>query len=560
MPFYIISSFNDLKIFKEMIVKGMDTKLIIFSMAGGLALFLFGIKVLSDGLQMALGDKIKSLLEKPAGSKLAGVGIGAAVTAIIQSSGITAITIMGLINAGLITLAQSIPIIMGANIGTTITTQLIAFNIGKISLPVIAIGFLMTAVGNREIIKYVGQITLGFGILFLGMNLMSTEAELLVKNQQIVNFLAGMGKTPLLGILAGTGFTAVIQSSSATSGLVISMAQTAGKSLIDLKTAMALILGANIGTCATALLASIKSSPESKRAALAGLVIKIIGVALVFPVLNQFAVLIQKTSPDLARQIAYTHLFFNLAVTLLLLPVTGLILFIVTRIIPAKEDKKAKGVKYLEEHTLRTPIIALDMAEKETIRMARISLNMIEASRLALFERDKKYIGIVKDQEKIVDFLDDKIEEFLSEIKEDALPAHRRTDLAILNHVISDIERIGDHANNICELAETREAKNIRFSDDAFDELRDVFDKADDSLELVIKLIQKFDESVGNRIMEIEKEVDKMVIQMEENHYERLDHGACTAEGGPLYLDILRNLERITDHTHNIAAAMHFGF
>lgn len=572
----------------------VNMKLIIFSMAGGLALFLYGMKILSSGLQMALGDRIKKLMERLTDNKVSGVGIGALVTAIVQSSSITTVTLVGLINAGMITLAQSIPVIMGANIGTTITAQLVAFKIGKYSLPIIAIGFVMYSLGDRlshmadwtlsflpgnkkdrwkekkkkyekteknDIYKNLGQIFLGFGILFLGMTLMSSEAKHLVENQKVVELFSKMGGVPILGILAGTIFTAIVQSSSAATGLVISLGldpSTAG--LIDLKSSIAFILGANIGTCITVLFASIGSTLSSKRAALAHVLFNIIGVLLFIPFITPFSSFIHGTSQDLPRQIANAHVLFNLTTTIILLPGSAVLLALVTRLLPGEEIRMKKGAKYLDEHTMHTPSVALGLAVKETVRMSRIALNMIEASRVALFDKDLKQIEIIKEKESVVDFLDDAIEDFLIKIDKDSLSSSQQTHLAILNHIISDIERIADHANNISELAEFRINKNIKFSNEAFAELKEVFEKADESIELVIKVILEGDMEVVDRIMEIEKQVDQLTIQLENNHHERLEQGLCTPEAGPIFLDIIRNLERITDHTYNIAAAKSFGF
>jgi len=538
-------------------MKPININLIIFSMAGGLALFLFGMKVLSQGLQMAFGNKLRMLLEKLTNNKIGGVATGAVVTAIVQSSSITTVTLVGLINAGLITLAQSIPIIMGANIGTTITSQLIAFKVAKYSLAIIAVGFLLYSVSKRDSYKYAGQVILGFGILFLGMHLMSSEAKLLTKSAVIMNMLAQVGKVPVLGILSGIIFTAIVQSSSATSGLVISMGM---ENLLDLKAAILIILGANIGTCITVVFASIGSTLSSKRAALAHVLFNIVGVLIFILLLTPFISLVKWTSSDLARQIANAHVFFNIIVTALLLPLSGVLLIIVTRLIPGEEPKVEEGPRFLDKHTLRTPVTALAMAEKEAVRMAKIALSMIEASRLALFERSEKEIAIVIQKEDVVDLLDNEIEIFLAKIDKDALSTQQMANLAVLNHAISDIERIADHANNICELAAQRIKQKVRFSEEAFEELKDVFEKADQSLMLVSEVLMTGDTKATNEIKMIEKEVDKLVLELEDNHYERLNQGICTAKAGPIYLDILRNLERITDHTHNIACAKSIGF
>ena len=539
-------------------MNSINLQIILFSMAGGLALFLYGMDVLSHGLQMAAGNKLKKLLEKLTDNKLSGVGIGAVVTAIIQSSSITTVTLVGLINAGIITFSQSIPVIMGSNIGTTITAQLIAFKIGKLSLPIIAVGFIIYSVYKKNMYKYLGQIILGFGILFLGMNLMSGEAKQLIHSKEIVEMLAEMGKVPVLGILAGMLFTGIIQSSSATSGLVISMGM-GSKSLLDLKAAVAIMLGANIGTCITVVLASIGSTLSSKRAALAHVLIKTVGVLMILVVLNPFLGMVKLTSSDLGRQIANAHLLFNVISTIILLPFTGLIEKIVIKLKPGDEIKLEDGARYLDENTLQTPVIALDMAEKEILRMAKITLSMIESSRIAFFELNKREIQVVQQKEKIVDMLDVSIGEFLSKINHDGLSARQIRNLLVLDHVITDLERIGDHANNICELAKQRIDGKFRFTGEALDELKDVFDKTDRAVTLSPEVIRHASVPAINEVKQIECEVDEMTIQMEQDHLERLDEGYCHPKAGPVYLDVLRNLERITDHMNNIASSKSIG-
>ncbi len=540
-------------------MNSVNIEMIIFSMAGGLALFLFGMKVLSQGLQMAAGDKLKKLLEKLTNNKLKGVGIGALVTAIIQSSSITTVTLVGLINAGIIDLGQAVPVIMGANIGTTVTAQLIAFHVGKFALPIIAIGFLAYSVSKKDMHKYLGQVLLGFGILFLGMNLMSSEAKSLVHDQRIMNLMITMGQVPAWGILAGTVFTGIIQSSSATSGLVISMGMGSEK-LMSLNAAVAIILGANIGTCVTVGLASLGSTLSSKRAALCHVLFNVIGVVIFAIIFSPFIALVKMTSGSIGRQIANAHLIFNITTTLILLPLSAVLISVVKKMIPGEEIKVEEGPKYLDEHTLQTPGIALAMAEKETVRMARIALSMIEASRVALFDRDPKQIDVVKQKEKTVDTLDDAIEIFMSKIDKEGLSEKQQVNLAVLTHAISDIERIGDHANNICELAAQRIERKVRFSEEAFEELKEVFEKTDLSVMKCIDVIKNGDLAAISKIKQIEQEVDGMVIQMEQNHLERLEQGFCLPNAGPVYLDVLRNLERITDHTHNIACAKSIGF
>ena len=536
-----------------------DVKLIIITMSGGLALFLYGMKMLSEGLQLAFGDRLRVLLERLTGNKMKGVGVGAVFTAIIQSSSITTVTLVGLINAGLITLSQSVPVIMGANIGTTMTAQLIAFKIGKFALPIIALGFFIYATGRRPASKYAGQVILGFGILFLGMNLMSSEAKMLTQDPRITDMMSRMGQNPLMGILAGTLFTAVVQSSSATTGLVISLAMT-GNGLLSLNSAIALILGANIGTCITVILAAMGSSLSSRRAAAAHVLFNIIGVLLFFPILGIFSNLVTQTSANLPRQIANAHLFFNLSCTLILIPFTDLLVKLVIRILPGREIHMEKGVKYLDEHTLRTPSVALKLAEMETTRVAGITLSMVQASRKALFDENPTQVDVVRESEAVVDELKSRISKFLTRIDKRLLTNRQKANHAVLSHAINDLERISDHANNICELATVRISRKIKFSPEAFEELSGVFQKAEDSLITIETLITEGDENLVSQVLQIESDVDDIVSQLERRHMDRLEENQCTAEAGPIYIDVLRNLERITDHTHNIACAKSFGF
>lgn len=538
----------------------MDYKLIIFSLLGGLALFIYGMVLLSQGLQMCAGEKLRTLLEKLTNNKLKGVAVGALVTMIIQSSSATTVTLVGLINAQLITLAQAVPVIMGSNIGTTITAQLVAFKLDQICLPVIAVGFAMFFFGKKDGTRYLGQLLMGFGILFLGLKIMSSEVSQLAKNQELVNLLAKTGKYPALAILASMIFTELIQSSSATTGLIIAMGSSG---LIDLQTAVCFVFGANIGTTITVILAAFapgNSAISSKRAALCHVLFNVTGNLIFYPFIGLYTDFISHTSTDIARQIANSHTFFNITVTCLLLPLSGLLIKLVTLIIPGEERKIDTGVKYLDDNTLKTPVIALSMAHNETCRMAEITLRMIDSSRKAIFGKDKNEIYLVSDMEVTVDFLDGKIEDFINKIKDAPLSHQQRVRLSVLNHIISDIERIADHSNNICELAGLGISKKMEFSDEAMAELAVVFDKTRASFEKSLEIIKDYNENIIREILDLERQIDKLVIEDEAKHMERLENGKCTAEVGPVYLDILRNLERISDHAHNMAYARKLGF
>ena len=304
----------------------MDVIPIVFGMVGGLALFLYGMTLLSTGLQKAAGDKLRVWIEKLTNNKLKGVGVGALVTAIVQSSSITTVTLVGLINAGLISLGQSIPVIMGANIGTTITAQLIAFKIGAFSLPIIAIGFALNAICKRPSHRYIGQIIMGFGLLFLGMTTMSIGLKPLRTDPLALALLAEFGQIPLFGVAAGAVFTALIQSSSATTGLVIAMAS---EQLLDLPGAIAIIIGANIGTCITVVLASLGATLTSKRAALSHVLFNLAGAAIFLAIFSPFVSLVTLTAANLPRQIANAHLIFNVSMVVIMLPCVAVFVIVV---------------------------------------------------------------------------------------------------------------------------------------------------------------------------------------------------------------------------------------
>lgn len=538
----------------------MDYEMIVFSVFGGLALFLYGMTLLSEGLQKAAGDKLKSLLEKLTGSKIRGVVLGTVVTMIIQSSSATTVTLVGLINAKIITLAQAVPVIMGANIGTTITAQIIAFKLSALSLPIIAVGAVFFFRSKNERWKSFGTVLIGFGVLFLGLEIMSSEVKNLAKDQRIVNFLASLGKYPLAAVLASMVFTEIIQSSSATTGVIIVMGQTG---MIDLQTAICFVLGANMGTTITVCLAAFGttgSSISAKRSAIVHVLFNVLGNIIFLPFIKQFTYVISLTASEVARQIANSHTIFNVCITILFLPFSWVLIKIVTFLIPGKEVSIAKGVKYLDENTLKTPAAALAMAEKETARMGKIALSMLESARKALLEKDKDSIMMVKEKEKLVDHLDDEIELYLQKIDPRYLSKTEESQMNVCLHVISAYERIADHANNITEQAETRINRKIKFTCEALDELDMIFEMASDSVDKSIRIIKDCNMETAEKILEIEEKVDKLVVSYEQENYDRIISGKCSSPSSSIYLDTLRNLERITDHTHNIAHAEMHGF
>ena len=535
----------------------MELLPIIFGLVGGLALFLYGLFLLSEGLQKAAGERLKELLERMTNRPIKGVVVGTVVTSIVQSSSITTVVMVGLINAGLMNLEQSLPIIMGANIGTTITAQMVAFKVGAYALPMIAIGFVLFFFFKDKKYFFTGQAILGFGLLFLGMGFMTDAVKPLRSAPFFINILVSFGQHPIRGIAASTIFTGIVQSSSATTALIVALGMA---DVITLRSAIPLLLGSNIGTCITVLLASMGSRLTSKRAAIAHLIFNIVGVLIFLPFLGPLENVVVLSSTNLPRQIANAHTLFNITTTLLLLPFIGILVVIVTKILPGEEISIDRGTKYLDERTLRTPSIALSQALKETTRMAKTASKMLDLSMKAFEEGDKKKFITIKKEEEAVDELHGLIDRYLAKIGEKDLSQEQMKIHATLHHSIADIERVADHAHNIAELAETKIRNNVQFSEYADDELRITFNKVKDGYDKAINVLENRDEEFGRRVLDIEREIDVLEKEFEENHYKRLREGVCKPEAGPIFVDMLRNLERISDHAHNIVNAVLTGF
>ncbi len=535
----------------------MDILTIIFGIFGGLALFLYGIMLLSEGLQKAAGKSLKTMIEKLTNRPIKGIFGGALITAIIQSSSITTVTLVGLINAGLMTLEQAAGVIIGSNIGTTVTAQLVAFNVGKYALPIIAIGVLLLFTARKRKTSYMGQILLGFGILFLGMNLMSEGARPLGESAFFLNMIKNFSDIPILGVIAGAIITGIIQSSSATSGLVIAMGM---EGVIDLKAAVAVMIGANIGTCVTVLIASIGSSISSKRAAWFHLIFKTIGALIFIPFISLFTNFVLMTSKNLPRQIANAHTLFNVSTAFILLPFIFVIISFIKKLIPGRDAMVHKGTKFLEKRILNTPSIALSQAGKETIRMARIAKSMLNDSKKIFFENKKELVNIVIKKEEAVDEIFRSLNEYLEEISQKPLNNKDAKKFTILSHSVSDIERVGDHANNIVELFERKRKEKLKFSKYAMDELKDMFEKVENVYGKAIIALREDSREIAEQIEELEDEVDKKEKEFEENHIKRLKKKICNPSSGIIFVDTLRNLERISDHATNIGNAVIAGF
>lgn len=532
----------------------MNLFYIILQVFAGLALFLFGIRMLSNGLKKIAGSKLKRLLEKMTSNKYKGILVGAATTALIQSSSLTMVTQIGLLNAGLLTLEQSVGIIMGQEIGTTVTAQIVAFPIGNFFLLMIIIGFVLHIFPKFKKYQHIGQILLGFGILFLGMKTMSGGAKGIMDYPIIIDTLVSFGATPILGVIAGAIFTGIVQSSSATTGLVIAMGAT---NVITLPAAIALILGANIGTCVTGFIASLGSCKSAKRAAFIQIFMNVVTVAIFISFIQPFSTLISNTSANLPRQIANAHTVYNAISILMILPFTRYVVMLTKKVVPGELIKtEERASKYLDERFLRAPFMALSQASKEVNRIAKIALKMLDLSKKALLKSDEKAAKEVFENEDLIDDLCYYAENYLDRIPTNELSRAEFQKHIKLIHAITDIERTADLSNNIAVSAIDKINQEKEFTKIAEEEMDVMFKKARLAYKDSIEALKKEDEELAKKVTELEDQIDAFEKKFKRNHIRRLKAGTCDIRADVIFTDTLRNLERIGDHADNIASSI----
>ncbi len=523
---------------------------IIMGLIGGLGLFIYGIQLMGDGLQKTAGDRLRKIIEVLTTKPWRGVLVGAAITSLIQSSSATTVMAVGFVNAGIMTLPQAIGVIMGANIGTTITAQLIAFQLDKYSLPAVGIGFGMMFFAKRRTWKHLGQTILGFGLLFLGMLIMKDTMAPLKQYPGFVNLMALFGTTPILGVLVGTGMTVMVQSSSATIGIAQALSF---KGLLTIRQAIPIILGDNIGTCVTAILASIGTSLSARRAAAAHVLFNIFGTIIFMLSLPLVYRLVTMSSTSVARQIANTHTFFNAVNTLLWLPFVVLFTAIVIKLVPGKELVIEKAPIYLDKNVMVTPSIALDLATREITRMGNLSAEMLDESVALLYNKiSKAKIKQITHREEVVDILAEEITLYLSELSQQSLSLEQSERLTGLMHAVNDIERVGDHAENIMQLAENKAEDRLEFSSHAQAELQEVYSVVKEFFNKMIAGLESGDQPMVSEYRKLEYEVDGLVRKARKEHLKRLKEGTCHPIAGVIFLDLLTNLERIGDHANNV--------
>ena len=520
------------------------------AVAGGLGLFLYGMILMGEGLQKVAGDRLRRILEVLTSVPVIGVVVGTVVTVLVQSSSATTVMTVGFVNAGLMNLQQAISIILGANIGTTVTAQMVSLKLTDLALPAIIIGFLLSFVGKSRFQKHLGQVIMGFGILFLGMTIMSDGLRPLRTSPLFKQYMIMFGDHPLLGILAGAAFTAAVQSSSAFTGLVISLAL---QDLIGLSAAVTLILGSNIGTCITAMLASIGTNITARRASMAHVLFNVFGVMLFFPFLGPFTRLVASSASTVAHQAANAHTLFNVINVLIVLPFIALFSRLVTRLVPGVETRLDVGPKYLDPYLIATPSVALGQATHELLRMGQLAIGMIDDVFNSFHTGNTDSLKYAAQKEVTINSLDTEVVSYLVKVAQKSLSLEQSTRHRALLNVSNDIERIGDHADNLIELIQYKLDNNLHFSDEAKYELDNMQKLVRSAVELSLDALRDDDVALAGKVMLMEDEVDKMEKDLRYSHMCRLNDGKCQPSSGVVFLDAISNLERMADHATNIA-------
>jgi phosphate:Na+ symporter len=530
----------------------------LFEFLGGLGIFLFGLKFMGDGLQKSAGDKLRDLLDRFTTNPLMGVLAGILVTILIQSSsGTTAITI-GLVSAGFMTLRQAIGVIMGANIGTTVTAFIIGFDVGEYSLPIMALGSILLFFFKNKKVHNLGQIVFGFGALFYGLELMSGGMKPLRSLEAFHELTVNLSSNPLLGVVIGTVFTVIVQSSSATIGI---LQELHAQHLIDLKASLPVLFGDNIGTTITAVLASIGASVAAKRAAATHVLFNLIGTTIFMILLKPFILLISNLkdamnlNPEMT--IAFAHGIFNTTNTIIQLPFVAVLAYIVTKLIPGEDSIIEYKPKHLDPVFIeQSPSIALGQAKEEVIRMGNFAIKGLESAKLFLETKQQKHADTATQIEDAINNLDKKITDYLVVLSTSSLSEHESNEHTALMNTIRDIERIGDHFENIIELVEYQQANKVNITEQGLIELNEMFEYTISTVKEAIDCLDKKDIEEARDVVKREEEIDRMERKLRKQHILRMNEGACTGQAGIVFVDIVSNLERIGDHAVNIAEAV----
>lgn len=522
---------------------------------GGLALFLFGITLLSSGMEQLAGDQIQKWLDRVTGNLLKSAVFGTAATALLQSSGLLMVTMMGLINANLMTVEQAIGVMLGQEIGTTLTAQIVAFQIGNFRLILVILGFVFLEFFPRRDWRKFGEILMGLGIVFVGMSYMAEALTSLVEVPWIARSLYLMGEYPWLGILAGILFTAITQSSTAVTSMVVAMGIS---QVIALEGGIGIILGANIGSCITGLIAGLRLSQAARQASIAQILINLIGVLLFFPFIHLFASLIQQTSPLLPRQIANAHTAFNVIVSLLMFPFVRQIAELARKLAPAeKQAEELKVTTYIDEMQFAVPAVALNEAARELYRMGEVTTEMVELSCKALIDSDIAPVErVLVLEKKVVDPVSKELERFINTLMRRDLNLIQQKRCFQIKNLISDIERVGDMAEDIAQHAQERIETRTTFTEAAIQDLVQLSHCAHTNYARSLQAFRDSDRELAKLVCKAESEFDNMYWKSRQLHIQRLEQGLCVPEADVIFTETLRLLERISDHADNLGVSV----
>ncbi|WP_053364115.1 Na/Pi cotransporter family protein [Bacillus sp. FJAT-27251] len=527
----------------------------LFSFLGGLGIFLFGIKYMGDGLQKSAGDRLRDILDRFTSNPVMGVLAGMFVTILIQSSsGTTALTV-GLVAAGFMNLRQAIGVIMGANIGTTVTAFIIGIKIGDYALPIIAVGAILLFFFKHKKVQHFGQIVFGFGALFYGLDLMSTGMKPLREVQAFTDLTMEMSSNPILGVVIGVLFTVIVQSSSATIGILQGLF---GDGLVTLNAALPVLFGDNIGTTITAVLAAIGTSVAARRAAATHVLFNLIGTFIFMVLLRPFTALIELIQGSLnlnpEMTIAFAHGIFNVSNTLIQLPFVAALAYIVTKLIPGQDSVIEYKAQHLDPIFIeQSPSIAIGQAKEEVLRMGKFAVQGLEETNLYLKTKNAKHSGTAYQLEDAINNLDRKITDYLVLLSTSSLSNHESKEHGNLMDTVRDIERMGDHFENILELVEYQMANKVKMTDTAMDDLEKMFTLTISTVKNALQAFDQNDKLMAEKVVKKEEEIDKMERSLRKQHILRINEGACSGQAGIVFVDIVSNLERIGDHAVNIA-------
>ena len=531
----------------------------ILTLAGGLGLFLFGMKHMSESIEKAAGAKLRKILEIFTTNKFAGLGVGMLFTAILQSSSACTVMVVSFVNSGLMNLYQAAGIIMGANIGTTITSQLVSFKLSDYAPIFLLIGAVIVMFIKKPAVNRIGQIIVSFGTLFLGISLMSNAMGGLKESEAVLNLFSSLSN-PFLAVLLGFFITGIVQSSSVTVSIVLLLAQ---QGLLDnFNIVIFIILGCNMGACVSALLASLSGMKDAKRAAMIHFLFNLFGTIIVFVIMLFLGDLIVSgimriSGFNYGRFVANSHTIIKVFQVLILFPFSSLLVKATYLVIPGKDDKVGYNdefkLQFIGNKVVFNPATAVVEVTNEIERMANLALDNLNRAMNSLVTLDSEEIEKVAEVEKNINFLNKTITDYLVKLTQSNIPIEDLQHIGAYFHVVNDIERIGDHATNIAETAQMRKEKNIEFSKEAFNEMAQMMDAINLNLQYAIEMFSSRKMEHIDQVRDTEDRIDNMEKEFQQTHVQRLTKNECTAEAGMLYSDILSGLERVGDHATNIA-------